>query len=154
MQNPKREKTFQSQKYPLESRMIGCSRGPIEPRFRRCRLLHGIDSNQDQEINTSFPDPRQTLMLMGDREEREVRKKIGCSMGPTEPKILKDGERCRLFHGADPNQDQEVNTSFPDPRQTLTLMGDREERNEKRWCGRNSDLRKAASKIQSQIKMT
>jgi hypothetical protein len=33
-------------------------------------------------------------------------------------------------------------------------MGDREEKNEKRWCGRNSDLRKAASKTQSQIKKT
>jgi len=33
-------------------------------------------------------------------------------------------------------------------------MGDREERNEKRWCGRNFDLRKAASKIKSKIKKT
>jgi hypothetical protein len=60
---------------------------------------------------------------MGDREERSE-KKIGCSMGPIESKIL----------------------IIPRPRQTLILMGDREERNEKRWCGRNSDLRKAASK--------
>jgi len=33
-------------------------------------------------------------------------------------------------------------------------MGDREDRSEKRWCGRDSDLRKAASKIQSKIKKT
>jgi len=36
-------------------------------------------------------------------------------MGPIEPQILKDGKRCRLLHGADQNQDQEINTSFPDP---------------------------------------
>jgi len=57
---------------------------------------------------------------------------IGCSMGPIEPQILKDEERCRLLNGADLTRDQEINTSFPDPRQTLMLMGDREERSEKK----------------------
>jgi len=62
--------------------------------------------------------PRPQTEAQWEIEKREVKKKIGCSMEPIEPKILKDGEMCRLLHGADPNQDQEINTSFPDPRQT------------------------------------
>jgi len=32
---PKRKKTLQSQKYSPESRIIGCSMGPIEPKIRK-----------------------------------------------------------------------------------------------------------------------